>query len=111
MSSLRFLGAAGTVTGSKFLLEGDGHRLLIDCGLFQGLKELRLRNWSPLPVDPKSIEAVALTHAHIDHIGSLPRLVKEGFDGPVFSTSATRALAGLLLPGSAHLQAVEARIP
>ncbi|HKD42837.1 MAG TPA: MBL fold metallo-hydrolase [Myxococcaceae bacterium] len=109
MTTLQFLGAAGTVTGSKYLVQHDGRRILIDCGLFQGLKELRLRNWSPLPVDPKSIEAVALTHAHIDHIGSLPRLVKEGFDGPVFSTSATRALAGLLLPDSAHLQEEEAR--
>jgi len=109
MTTLQFLGAAGTVTGSKYLVQHDGRRILIDCGLFQGLKELRLRNWSPLPVDPKSIEAVALTHAHIDHIGSLPRLVKEGFKGPVFSTSATRALAGLLLPDSAHLQEEEAR--
>ena len=109
MTTLQFLGAAGTVTGSKYLVQHDGRRILIDCGLFQGLKELRLRNWSPLPVDPKSIEAVALTHAHIDHIGSLPRLVKEGFNGPVFSTSATRALAGLLLPDSAHLQEEEAR--
>ena len=109
MTTLQFLGAAGTVTGSKYLVQQDGRRILIDCGLFQGLKELRLRNWSPLPVDPKSIEAVALTHAHIDHIGSLPRLVKEGFKGPVFSTSATRALAGLLLPDSAHLQEEEAR--
>ena len=108
MTTLQFLGAAGTVTGSKYLVQHDGRRILIDCGLFQGLKELRLRNWSPLPVDPRSIEAVVLTHAHIDHIGSLPRLVKEGFDGPMFSTSATRALAGLLLPDSAHLQEEEA---
>jgi len=108
MTTLRFLGAAGTVTGSKYLVQHDGRRIQIDCGLFQGLKELRLRNWSPLPVDPRSIEAVVLTHAHIDHIGSLPRLVKEGFDGPMFSTSATRALAGLLLPDSAHLQEEEA---
>lgn len=109
MSSLRFLGAAGTVTGSKFLLEAAGHRLLIDCGLFQGLKELRLRNWAPLPVDPKSIDAVVLTHAHIDHTGGLPRLVKNGFRGPVFCTPGTRELAALLLPDSAHLQEEEAR--
>jgi len=109
MSSLRFLGAAGTVTGSKFLLEGDGYRLLVDCGLFQGLKELRLRNWAPLPVDPKSIDAVVLTHAHIDHTGSLPRLVKDGFKGPVISTPGTAELAHLLLPDSAHLQEEEAR--
>src|SRR6266849_9114311 len=109
MSSLRFLGAAGTVTGSKFLLEAGGHRLLIDCGLFQGAKELRERNWASLPVDPKSIDAVVLTHAHIDHIGGLPRLVRDGFHGPIFSTSGTRDLAGLLLPDSAHLQEEEAR--
>src|SRR5258708_7271156 len=82
MSSLRFLGAAGTVTGSKFLLETGGHRLLIDCGLFQGLKELRLRNWAQLPVDPKSIDAVVLTHAHVDHTGGLPRLVAGSFKRP-----------------------------
>jgi metallo-beta-lactamase family protein len=109
MSSLQFLGAAGTVTGSKFLLQSSGHRLLVDCGLFQGLKELRLRNWAPLAVDPKSIDAVVLTHAHVDHTGSLPRLVKDGFKGPVFSTPGTRELAGLLLPDSAHLQEEEAR--
>src|SRR5215471_10899162 len=109
MSSLRFLGAAGTVTGSKFLLEAAGHRLLVDCGLFQGLKELRLRNWAPLPVDPKSIDVVVLTHAHVDHTGSLPRLVNAGFKGPVFSTPGTAELARLLLPDSAHLQEEEAR--
>src|SRR6266852_1636058 len=109
MSSLRFLGAAGTVTGSKFLLEAGGHRLLIDCGLFQGLKELRLRNWAPLPVDPKSIDAVVLTHAHVDHTGGLSRLVSDGFKGPVFSTPGTHELAALLLPDSAHLQEEEAR--
>ncbi len=109
MTSLRFLGAAGTVTGSKYLAEHDGRRILVDCGLFQGLKELRLRNWEPSPVDPRSIDAVVLTHAHIDHTGSLPRLVKSGFKGPIFSTPATRDLAGLLLPDSAHLQEEEAR--
>jgi metallo-beta-lactamase family protein len=71
---LTFLGAAGTVTGSKHLLDVDGYRILVDCGLFQGLKELRLRNWEPLPVDPASIDAVVLTHAHLDHCGYLPRL-------------------------------------
>ncbi len=109
MTTLRFLGAAGTVTGSKYLLEDDRRRVLVDCGLFQGIKELRLRNWEPLPLDPRSLDAVVLTHAHIDHTGSLPRLVKAGFKGPVFSTSATRALSGLLLPDSAHLQEEEAR--
>jgi metallo-beta-lactamase family protein len=109
MSSLQFLGAAGTVTGSRYLVQHDGRRILVDCGLFQGPKELRLRNWSPPPVDAASIDAVVLTHAHIDHIGSLPRLVSQGFRGPVFSTTATRDLAALLLPDSAHLQEEEAR--
>jgi metallo-beta-lactamase family protein len=109
VSSLQFLGAAGTVTGSRYLIQHDGRRILVDCGLFQGLKELRLRNWAPIPVDPKSVDAVVLTHAHIDHTGSLPRLVKEGCRGPVFSTPATRELAALLLPDSAHLQEEEAR--
>lgn len=109
MSSIQFLGAAGTVTGSKFLLEHRGRRVLVDCGLFQGAKELRQRNWASLPVDPKSIDAVVLTHAHIDHIGGLPRLVRDGFHGPIFSTSGTRDLAALLLPDSAHLQEEEAR--
>jgi metallo-beta-lactamase family protein len=82
--SLTFLGAAGTVTGSKHLLEVDGRRVLVDCGLFQGLKELRLRNWQPLPIDPASIDAVILTHAHLDHCGYLPRLVAGGLPGPHF---------------------------
>ncbi len=78
---LTFLGAVGTVTGSKYLLEIEDKKILIDCGLFQGYKELRLRNWSALPVDPKSIEAVILTHAHIDHTGYIPLLIKNGFKG------------------------------
>ncbi|HAT9734127.1 TPA: MBL fold metallo-hydrolase, partial [Legionella pneumophila subsp. pneumophila] len=78
---LSFLGATGTVTGSKYLVESNNKKILVDCGLFQGLKELRLRNWSPLPVSPKSIDAVVLTHAHIDHSGYLPLLVKQGFKG------------------------------
>lgn len=109
MASLHFLGAAGTVTGSRFLLEHDGRRVLVDCGLFQGLKELRLRNWDPLPIDAKSIDAVVLTHAHIDHTGGLPRFVREGFRGPVYSTPGTRDLSSLLLPDSARLQEEEAR--
>ena len=92
MPSLTFLGAARTVTGSKHLLEVDGQRILFDCGLFQGLKELRLRNWSPLPVPPDTIDAVVLTHAHIDHCGWLPRLVSQGFKGPVYCTGGTRDL-------------------
>ncbi|HEX8705991.1 MAG TPA: MBL fold metallo-hydrolase [Myxococcaceae bacterium] len=109
MASIHFLGAAGTVTGSKFLLEHEGQRVLIDCGLFQGRKELRQRNWQALPVPAKSLDAIVLTHAHIDHTGGLPRVVAEGFDGPVFSTSGTRDLAALMLPDSAHLQEEEAR--
>ncbi len=90
-------------------MEHDGRRLLVDCGLFQGLKQLRLRNWSALPVPAGSIDAVVLTHAHIDHSGYLPRLVELGFTGPVFTTPATRDLCGLLLPDSGHLQEEEAR--
>jgi len=105
---LTFLGAAGTVTGSKYLIEANGARILIDCGLFQGFKQLRLRNWAPLPVDPKSIDAVVLTHAHIDHSGYLPLFVKNGFKGPVYSTEATRDLCALLLPDSGFLQEKDA---
>ena len=108
MATLQFLGAAGTVTGSKYLLEAGGERLLIDCGLFQGEKELRLRNWSPLPVPPSSIHWVVLTHAHLDHTGYLPRLVKDGFKGPIWATPATVELAKLVLPDSGHLQEEDA---
>jgi metallo-beta-lactamase family protein len=101
---LTFLGGVGTVTGSKYLIEHGGKRLLVDCGLFQGYKQLRLRNWRPLPVDPASIDAVLLTHAHIDHSGYLPRLVKKGFTGPIHATRATRDLCEILLPDSGHLQ-------
>ncbi len=83
-ASLTFLGAAGTVTGSKHLVEDTDRRLLLDCGLFQGLKELRARNWAPPPIDPGGLGAVLLSHAHIDHSGYLPRLVREGFSGPVY---------------------------
>jgi len=106
---LTFLGAAGTVTGSKHLLDVDGHRILVDCGLFQGLKELRLRNWEPLPVDPATIDAVVLTHAHLDHCGYLPRLVAAGFRGRVFCTPGTKELCSLVLPDSAHIQEEDAR--
>ena len=109
MPSLTFLGAAGTVTGSKHLLDFDGHRILIDCGLFQGLKELRERNWHPLPVPASSIETVILTHAHLDHCGYLPRLVVQGFRGRVFCTPGTRDLCSLVLPDSANLQEEQAR--
>jgi metallo-beta-lactamase family protein len=101
---LTFLGGVGTVTGSKYLVEAAGRRLLVDCGLFQGYKQLRLRNWAKLPVDPASISAVLLTHAHIDHSGYLPLLVREGFSGPVICTDATRDLSGVLLLDSGYLQ-------
>ena len=100
---------AGTVTGSKHLLEVDGRRILVDCGLFQGLKELRLRNWEPLPIDPATIDAVILTHAHLDHCGYLPRLVSAGFRGRIFCTPATKELCSLVLPDSAHIQEEDAR--
>jgi metallo-beta-lactamase family protein len=106
---LQFLGATQTVTGSKFVLEAGDRRILIDCGLFQGLKELRLRNWSAPPIDPASVDAIVLTHAHIDHTGYLPRFVKQGFRGPVYATPATVDLSGILLPDSGHLQEEEAR--
>ena len=109
MASIQFLGAAGTVTGSRHLLEHEGKKVLVDCGLFQGKKEIRSRNWEPWPVDPKTFDAVVLTHAHIDHTGGLPRAVRDGFAGPVYCTSATRDLAALLLPDSARIQEEEAR--
>ncbi|HXG51930.1 MAG TPA: MBL fold metallo-hydrolase [candidate division Zixibacteria bacterium] len=107
--ALTFLGGAGGVTGSKFLLEHGTDQLLLDCGLFQGLKELRLRNWMPPPFDVERLTAVALTHAHIDHSGYLPRLVARGFRGPVYATPATCDLLKILLLDSAHLQEEEAR--
>jgi len=107
--SLRFLGATGTVTGSKYLLSGHGRQILIDCGLFQGFKQLRLRNWAQLPLDPRRIDAVVLTHAHLDHSGYLPLLARNGFRGPVYCTPATRDLCGILLPDSGHLQEEDAR--
>ena len=109
MASLTFLGAAGTVTGSKHLLDFGTHRVLVDCGLFQGLKELRMRNWEPFPVDAARIDAVVLTHAHLDHCGYLPRLVAQGFRGRIFCTPGTHDLCTIVLPDSAHLQEEEAR--
>lgn len=106
---ITFLGAAGTVTGSKFLLEVDGARILIDCGMFQGQKEIRQRNWQRFHVDPASIDAVVLTHAHIDHTGYLPRLVAEGFKGDVYGTPPTCDLAEILLEDSARIQEEDAR--
>ncbi|HVH26994.1 MAG TPA: MBL fold metallo-hydrolase [Vicinamibacterales bacterium] len=108
-SSLTFLGAAGTVTGSKHLLTIGDRRVLVDCGLFQGLKELRLRNWAAFPIDPAQIDAVILTHAHLDHCGYLPRFVAQGFRGRVFCTAGTRDLCTLILPDSARIQEEDAR--
>jgi metallo-beta-lactamase family protein len=109
MASIRFLGAAGTVTGSRFLVEAAGRRVLIDAGLFQGLKEYRLRNWAPFPVPAAMIDAVVLTHAHIDHSGALPLLCRSGFRGPAYCTPATADLARIMLPDSAKLHEEEAR--
>jgi metallo-beta-lactamase family protein len=109
MAKITFLGAAGTVTGSKYLLEAGSKRLLVDCGLFQGSKELQQRNWNPLTVDPATIDWVLLTHAHIDHTGYLPRLVAAGYRGPVYADAATHELCNLLLPDSAHLQEEDAQ--
>jgi metallo-beta-lactamase family protein len=106
--SVQFLGAAKSVTGSKYLLDIDGFKLLFDCGLFQGLKDLRLRNWDEFPVDPSSIDAVIISHAHIDHTGYLPRLVSQGYSGPVFCTVPTAELMELMLLDSAKLQEEEA---
>ena len=108
MLTLTSLGGAGTVTGSKHLLRSGRRGILVDCGLFQGLKSLRLLNWKPLPVDPASIDAVLLTHAHLDHSGYLPRLVREGFRGPIFCTDATMDVARLILRDSGHLQEKDA---
>ncbi len=105
---LTFLGATGTVTGSKYLLEDGGRKFLIDCGLFQGLKELRLRNWEKLPVNPIEISAVVLTHAHIDHSGYLPLLVKNGFKGRIYCSSGTADLCDILLPDSGYLHEEDA---
>lgn len=108
MAKITFLGAAGTVTGSKYLIEAGGKRLLVDCGLFEGSRELKDRNWQKLPVDPQAIDWVLLTHAHLDHTGYLPRFVHDGFRGPIYANPATVELCNLLLTDSAHLQEEEA---
>lgn len=105
---LQFLGGAETVTGSKYLLTFKGRRILVDCGMFQGLKSLRLKNWEPFPVNPAEIDSIILTHAHIDHSGYIPRLIKEGFKGKIYSTAATKDLCKILLPDSGHLMEEEA---
>jgi len=109
MAKITFLGAAGTVTGSKYLVEAEGKRLLVDCGLFEGSRELKQRNWDRLAVDPATIDWALLTHAHIDHTGYLPRLTHAGYRGPIYANAATRELCNLLLPDSAHLQEEDAR--
>ena len=116
MSYIQFLGAAGTVTGSKHLVNTSsdsggkaGFQMLIDCGMFQGAKEWRERNWQPLPIPASSIDAVILTHAHLDHCGWIPRLVREGFRGPIYATPSTIDLCGIILPDSGHLQEEDAK--
>lgn len=106
---IQFLGATQTVTGSKYLIQTDKARILVDCGLFQGYKELRLRNWESLPIDPATVDYVLLTHAHIDHSGYIPLFIKNGFRGKVICTQATKDLCSILLPDSGHLQEEEAR--
>src|SRR3954469_15896030 len=108
MATISFWGAAGTVTGSKYLIESDRGRVLIDCGLFQGLKELRLRNWDKSPFNAASLNAVIITHAHIDHTGYLPRLVRQGFRGPVYCSQGTADLLKILLPDAGRLQEEDA---
>lgn len=105
---LQFLGAAGTVTGSKYLLTHKGRKILVDCGLFQGAKTLRLKNWGKFPMNPAEIDSIILTHAHIDHSGFIPRLIKEGFHGKIYCTPATKELCNILLPDSGYLMEEEA---
>jgi metallo-beta-lactamase family protein len=107
--ALTFCGATGTVTGSKYLVHAGGRSILVDCGLFQGYKQLRLRNWAQPPFDPARLDAVILTHAHIDHSGYLPLLARKGFKGRIMCSHATRELLGVMLPDAAHLQEEEAR--
>lgn len=106
--TLWFLGATGTVTGSRFLVRSEAGSVLVDCGMYQGLKNLRERNWAPFPVDPTTIDAVVLTHAHLDHSGYLPALVRDGFRGPIFATPQTAELAAIVMADSGHLQEEEA---
>jgi len=105
---ISFLGAAGTVTGSKFLVEADQHKVLIDCGMFQGIKELRLQNWDPFPIDPATLDAIVISHAHLDHCGFLPRLVRQGFSGKIYLTKYSAALAKIILRDSAKIQMEDA---
>ena len=108
MTSITFLGAAQTVTGSKYLLDNGQSKVLIDAGIFQGLKELRERNWQNLPIAASEIDAIILTHAHLDHCGYLPRLVSQGFRGRVFCTAGTKDLCNIVLPDSGRIQEEDA---
>jgi metallo-beta-lactamase family protein len=107
--SLSFLGGAGSVTASKYALENHDTKLLVDCGLFQGFKALRLKNWAPFPIAPRSIKTVILTHAHLDHSGYLPLLVKHGFAGPIHCSKSTADLCEILWPDAGHLQEKDAK--
>src|SRR5690606_28399994 len=109
MTRLTFLGGAGTVKGSRYLLHTDKHRILVDCGMFQGDKNLREKNWAPFPVNPASVHRVLLTHAHIDHSGYIPALVKQGFKGKIICTRATWELCRVLLPDAGFLQEEDAK--
>ena len=109
MVRLSFYGATQTVTGSRYLVTCGQRRVLVDCGLFQGYKHLRLKNWGRLPFAIDSVDAVLLTHAHLDHSGYLPLFVRSGFKGPIYATAATRELCGILLPDSGHLQEEQAQ--
>jgi metallo-beta-lactamase family protein len=108
MATVSFWGGVGTVTGSKYLIETDGARVLVDCGLFQGLKELRERNWQDPPFAPQDLDAILITHAHVDHTGYLPRLVSKGFSGPIYASNGTAQLLKILLPDAARLQEEDA---
>ena len=107
--TIKFLGAVGTVTGSRFLVQGAAAKIMVDCGMYQGLKELRLKNWEPFPEDPKSLDAIVISHAHLDHCGYLPKLVREGYDGPIYCTPFTAKLAAIVLRDSAKLQTEDAK--
>ena len=107
--TIKFLGAVGTVTGSRFIVEGKNSKVMIDCGLYQGLKELRLKNWEKFPEEPTSINAIVISHAHLDHCGYLPKLVSEGYDGPIYCTNYTAKLAAIVLRDSAKLQTEDAK--
>lgn len=106
--TVRFLGAAGTVTGSRFLVETDTARVLVDCGMFQGHKELRLRNWAGFPVDPATIDALVVTHAHLDHVGYVPALVQQGYSGPIYATRSTKRLSDTVLRDSGRIHEADA---